>query len=205
MPHTKEEHVTYTKNELNDHPYYKEIFKILGEEPIESYLDIGANVGEFHNQVVEKIPSIKKTYLIEPDPENFIFLKNHITYSVEVETFNMAISYTIKRGTLTTSRNVGGYMLVGSTEGGGVKIKTLESLKIPVVDFVKIDVEGMEYEILEKSSYLRQVEWLDVEFHQTPEQEQNSFVVNFIRDNFETHDIFFFEEGTHGRCLLRKK
>lgn len=202
MPTSIEEHVIYTRNELNNWPYYQEMFDILSREDIKSYLDIGANTGEFRNQVVARIPSIKWSYLVEPELENFKFLSDHTANGSWWIAFRVAIGYGgPSRCSLVRSSNVGGHQ-IEKTEGD-VELKTLEDLDLPIVDLVKIDVEGMEDEIIENSTYLRSVKWIDVEFHRDP-----STVRQFLEKNLPNFDIVLYQKGEaieYGRCLLRNR
>jgi FkbM family methyltransferase len=132
MPSTREEHVTYTRNELNNYPYYVEIIEELKKHNIESYLDIGANVGEFCNILFEKLPTLKKAYLIEPEKENFRFLKAHVIPK-NISFFEIAIGYNIPTPKIIPLHdNVGGFTIINSPDNvSNVSIKTLEELKIP--------------------------------------------------------------------------
>jgi FkbM family methyltransferase len=207
MPTSIPEHVIYTQNELISLPYYNQMFDILEKENIISYLDIGANSGEFAKTVNVRIPTINKSFLIEPELENFEFLKSHAANVKNCVFYNLAIGYESNRGTLLKSSNTGGHQIDKLTDGD-IKIKTLESLNIPVVDFIKMDVEGMEYEIIKNSEFLKKAKWLDIEFHQTPEQSNNKFVKSFILENLKTFDIIVYQNdgiNDYGRCLLKNR
>ena len=207
MPTSISEHVIYTRNELISLPYYNQIFDILEKENIVSYLEIGANSGEFAKTVNERIPTISKSFLIEPESENFEFLKSHVTDIKNCVFYNLAIGYESNRGALLKSSNTGGHQIDQLTDGD-IEIKTLESLNIPVVDFIKMDVEGMEYEIIKKSEFLKKTKWLDIEFHQTPEQSNNKFVKSFILENLKTFDIIVYQNdgiNDYGRCLFKNR
>ena len=106
MPTSIEDHIKYARNELNNWPYYVDMFKILADENIESYLDIGANVGEFGNIVAEKLPTIKMSYLIEPEEDNFKFLVHHV--KARCLLFNVAIGYGSSSCSLARNSNIGG-------------------------------------------------------------------------------------------------
>lgn len=199
MPTSIEDHIKYTRNELNNWPYYVEMFRILADENIESYLDIGANVGEFRNVVVEKLPTIKVSYLVEPEENNFNFLVDHVDRRCIL--INAAIGYGSSSCSLERSSNVGGHQVVKGE--GDIELKTLEELGILPVDLVKIDVEGMEDEIIENSTYLKSVKWIDVEFHREP-----STVRAFLEENLPNFDIVLYQKGQgieYGRCLLRNR
>jgi FkbM family methyltransferase len=205
MPTTREEHISYTKHELENYQYYKNAFNYLSKKNIKTYLDLGANVGEYSNIVLNKIPTIEYVYLIEPEKENYEFLLKHVSNKVNYESFNVAIGYGIKKGFLSTNGNVGGFKLNG--EGGvEVAVTTFEDMNIPVVDLLKMDVEGFEYNIIENSTYLKKVKYLDIEFHQTPKQVGEGFIPSYLKENMRTHEIIVFDENPsnkYGRCVLK--
>jgi len=200
MPSTREEHVKYTRNELNNYPYYVEIIEELKKHNIESYLDIGANTGEFCNILFEKLPTLKKAYLIEPEKENFRFLKAHVIPK-NISFFEIAIGYNMPTPKIIPLHdNVGGFSTINSPDNvSNVSIKTLEELKIPKVDLVKIDIEGGEYNLIENSTYLQNIKWLDIEFHDY----HNIPTKKYIEKHFPDHTIEIIE-SLEGRCLLKK-
>jgi beta-1,4-mannosyl-glycoprotein beta-1,4-N-acetylglucosaminyltransferase len=191
MPKTREEHVICTREELNNYEYYKNIIEILKLEKISSYIDIGANVGEFCNVIFDKIPTLNAAYLIESEIENMNFTKsnirnNNIKYE-NINFYNVAIVYNIEAYDRESGYNI------------EVKISTLEDLNIPIVDFVKIDVDGGEYNIIPNSKFLQKVKWIDIEFHDY----DNIPVKEYVKKYFPNHKIVEIEK-TEGRCLLRR-
>jgi FkbM family methyltransferase len=178
------------------------MFSILEKEDIKCYLDIGANTGEFRNNVVKKIPTIKKSFLIEPEEVNYNFLVNHVDEKSSCVFFKIAIGYNSNlKCSILKSSNVGGHQIQKDDPNGQIELKTLEDLNIPVADLVKIDVEGMEYEIIINSKYLKMVKWMDVEFHQDPKD-----VREILDTNLPNFEIVLYQNGEgieYGRCLLR--
>jgi FkbM family methyltransferase len=201
MPATREEHVVYTRNELNNYQYYIDVINELKKHTIKSYLDIGANVGELCNYLFEVLPSLKTAHLIEPENDNFNFMVSNIKEK-DIKTYHFAIGYGYKNAKLENhwSGNVGGFLLTESNSGiSNVTIKTLEELSLPIVDLVKIDVEGAEYNIIENSKYLQEVEWIEIEFHDY----HNKPLVPYVTKYFPNHTIIIVED-IGGRCLLKK-
>lgn len=200
MPSTREEHVSYTRNELNNYPYYIAIIEELKKHNIKSYLDIGANTGEFCNVLFEKFPTLKRAYLIEPEKENFEFLKNHLVPK-NVSLFEIAVGYNIMSPQIIPlHNNVGGFSIIESPDNvSNISVKTLEELKIPKVDLVKIDIEGGEYNLIENSTYLQNIKWLDIEFHDY----HNIPTKEYVEKYFPNHTIEIIE-SLEGRCLLKK-
>ena len=70
--------INHTRKELAEEPYYLAILNVLKQNTITSYVDIGANIGEFSNILFEQIPTLKDAYLIEPEEKNYNFLQNNI-------------------------------------------------------------------------------------------------------------------------------
>lgn len=201
MPTTREEHIAYTRRELETYHYYINVIETLKNNKIETYLDIGANIGEFCNVLFEKIPTLKKAYLIEPEQNNFEFLKNHVKLK-DIVFLNLAIGYNLDCGKINFyDGNVGGFRLLHdkNQEGIEVQVKTLEDIDLPIVDFVKIDIEGGEYNIIPNSSYLQKIKWIEIEFHDYP----NIPTRGYISSQFKNHKIVCIE-SLEGRCLLEK-
>lgn len=209
MPVTREEHVQYTREELTGYEYYIKVMEILKNENIKSYLDIGANVGELCNFLFEKLPTLNNAILIEPETDNFLFMKKHVT-NKNITHHNLAIGYGFKNGVIISNGNVGGFIVSENIQGDlvGISVKTLEELDLPIVDLVKIDVEGGEYSIIENSSYLQKVKLLEIEFHATLSELQNNYTVNFVKSFLPNHEIIVHDtnnKNPYGRMLLKLK
>jgi len=205
MPANRTDHVVYTRNEWETEPYFLKVLEILQSENILSYLDLGANVGEVCNVLFEKIPTLESAYLVEPQAENFEFLMNHvISENRKIKSYPVGILYGKTAGELFIDpdwQNPGSFALTDYRDnfqpaGETVELTTLENLKIPHVDFVKIDVEGSEYNIVENSSYLTGCKYIDIEFHT-----HSIPSVKFCQKNLPTHSIVLSEGG---HILLRK-
>ena len=123
MPTTREEHIMYTRNELNNSKYYIDVLNVLKEDNITTFIDIGANVGEFSNIITSKIPTLKKGYLFEPELCNFDFMVKNINH--EFKCYNFAIGYGFKNPILNHSTNVGGFHITESiAENISILVKT---------------------------------------------------------------------------------
>lgn len=214
MPVTREDHITYTREEFlgDKYSYYIKLREFLKRNNnIKSYLDLGANVGETWNIIKSLVPSIEKAYLVEAHPNNYTFMLSNIQYSAICECFNVAIDYSGKEYLFLQDDpygNIGGYLLRDNSNGTRVACRTLEALNIPPVDFVKIDVEGCEYDILKNSSYIKDCKYLEIEFH-GPERSLNfRNPKTFIEYNFKNYKLLLTDLGPPGidyyRVLLEK-
>lgn len=199
---TIEGHINHTRKEVTEDPYFIALLSYLKQKRISSYVDIGANVGEFSNILFESLPTLKDAYLIEPEERNFNFLKSHIKN--ESKLYKVAIGYNFNSGVLVEdTNNAGGHRLaeIFYTDSNffKVEVKTLEELELPVVDFVKIDIEGGEFNVIENSTYLQQVRFLDVEFH-------GSIDIEYVKKHFSTYQILLYSYICNTvRCFLEKR
>ncbi len=146
-------------------------------------IDIGANQGFFSLYAASKGATV---YAFEPCSENFEVLKwNVATNSLEdrVMLFNTAVAGTTGRVPLFVGLDASGGILSGSVsmcnaDRGGKAVKmypvvstTLDSLfhehHIEKCDFLKIDCEGAEYEILRATSpsVFRRIARISMECH----------------------------------------
>lgn len=110
-------------------------------------IDAGACVG-FHTRILETI--FNQVYAFEPDERNFECLEMNVNPALMTSIHRIALSNQssimgYKRGT----NNCGATRLSPEGNDGEVKVITLDSLGFTTVDFIKIDVEGMEKQVLE--------------------------------------------------------
>jgi FkbM family methyltransferase len=206
MPYSHEEHVTYTNKEYRDYSYYQSLFNILKNKNIQSYIDIGANVGEVCNIYFDTLPTLKKAYLFEVEVSAFNFLNNNIKYPEKVQSYNLAIYYGSDPPKLFKNFNTGGGVVATAinnnqfTEFDTIKnYSTLEQLNLPLVDLIKMDIEGGEYDIIKYSKFLHSVKYLEIEFHY-----DNLNIEEYIANSFPNHNIILAED-IKGRFLFESK
>ena len=119
-------------------------------------LDIGANIGSF---TVFLSGIAKHVYAFEPEPNNFKQLQENTKHLDNVEIFDIALSHKLGYETLyTCPTNTGMHRMYKSKwcEGGEqikVPVSTIDITFIlnhftPTINFVKIDVEGFEYNVI---------------------------------------------------------
>lgn len=111
--------------------------------PTSWFVDVGANIGV---HTVGVSPYVQRVIAIEPDLDNFdVLVKNCSGCGCgNVTTTRLALGNQF--GETSTQFDYGKTALV---PGSDVKTARLDMLGLPQVDFVKIDVEGMEIEVLE--------------------------------------------------------
>jgi FkbM family methyltransferase len=162
-------------------------------------LDIGANIGN-HSLFMATQANCKKIISFEPLPEIFSVLQKNIAenHLDNIEPLNYAVGK--ERGfaeiAKTIENNCGATSLKLSEKRTDIELIALDDFfsNIPKIDFVKIDVEGFEVEVLKGmkktiSKYKPKI-WLEVQ--KTTFLEVNEILENFgykILDYDETRDF----------------
>ncbi len=118
-------------------------------------LDIGANIGT-HTVILSEL--FKNVYAFEPQKEVFELLKLNLKENncTNVIPYNFGLGEKEKKANLgfidkNKSNNFGGVAIVekeGDIKGESIDIKTIDSLELKDIGFIKIDVEGYEYNAL---------------------------------------------------------
>jgi len=107
-------------------------------------IDIGAHIGTFAIPIAN---DVKEVIAFEPSPEAFALLSRNVEENgVLAKLVNKALGSTRGRGTLLTrnASNAGANTLVA---GGTIPVATLDD-EVAHADFIKMDVEGMELDVL---------------------------------------------------------
>lgn len=120
-----------------------EVIKTL-VSPESWFIDIGANIG---THTVGLSPYVERVLAFEPDKENFDMLGKNVAglcaLKNNVTVTNMAIGDQFKE--VSTQFNYGKTKVI---DGNAVKMAPIDMLGLPKINFVKIDVEGMELQVL---------------------------------------------------------
>ena len=117
-------------------------------------LDIGANIGN-HSVYWAVKSNTKRVYSFEPVQDTFKILKKNVEINDlnnKIKIFNIGLSNRKINGSVSfyDRRNIGGTP-VKQNPNGNLSLDKLDNIKIKenAVDFVKIDVEGHELEVLQ--------------------------------------------------------
>lgn len=114
-------------------------------------LDIGANIGVW---TVSLARQNRRVHCFEPFFPSYLALCGNIFLNkVEnnVIVYNYALTDTIDKKLYISKiddNNIGGIKLIEHGQGAKINLKTIDSLKLERLDFIKIDVEGHEYNAL---------------------------------------------------------
>jgi len=172
-----------------DHVPIIEIFlnEEYGSVPDRSVvLDLGANIGVFTVYAVTSGPEVR-VYAYEPWPEFGVLLLDNVRLNRKDEAvcfFDRAVAS--ESGIRTLDLGGGSTFFfptfIGASElrSGSVQARTItleeiiDSNQLSQVDFLKMDCEGAEYEILysTRSSYLQRIRQIRMEYHNIDEGER---------------------------------
>jgi FkbM family methyltransferase len=121
-----------------------------------TFVDVGANIGKYTIKIARQLKDKGKAIAIEPEPSNFQVLKKNIVLNnlKNVNAFNLACSsHAGKSAFYLNDSGTGSHSLIKKTNKNiSVNLckldSLLSSLKIKKVDFIKIDVEGAELDVI---------------------------------------------------------
>ncbi len=158
-------------------------------------LDIGAHIGIF-SVFASKFADDGKIYSFEPTPENFKILKENLEFNKikNIVLINKAVSSkNEKREIILCDANTGGHSFfkIGNDYSKKIKIQTIsldkfvKENKIYQIDFLKMDCEGAEYEILFSCSkeVLRMIKKISMEYHNLNDYYNGFNLKNFLEKN----------------------
>lgn len=151
--------------DLSDYMQWLLYFGILAEPRETLYdlvagemtvIDAGANIGETSLEFSRRVGETGKVIAFEPDPQTFARLKKHLDVNrcTNVIAINEGVGKTEGESLLKEGKNNSGGNRIAVNGSGGKKIRlttidrTVEKLQLQNVDFIKIDVEGFEMQVL---------------------------------------------------------
>jgi len=204
MPSSLNEHVSETDNEWSSINYFKNVVDFLKTKNIKNVLDVGGCTGQVSVVLIHSIPTIEKVTILEPVLENYEFICERAKEAdtAKIEVINKALFYGeeyIQLG--QCDNNVGGWSFKHQNNKTD-KVKTATLEEFSDIDFAKIDIEGAESNVIPNSSYIHEIPYLEIEFH----DELYVSWSDFIKENLPSHVVKF--EGSPDRpqnvFLVRK-
>lgn len=159
-----------------------------------TFIDIGANIGNhslfFRNK-------FKKIYSFEPHPKIYNMLKFNTEDYKNIEIFPFGISNIIQEldFTLKKSNNISGTNFKEINHNNGKKVyfkKFDDLLNLNSIDFVKIDVEGNEFDVLQsmRKNLINNNALISLEFN--PENfSLDNDIIKFLKDVGYCNFYFF--------------
>lgn len=156
-------------------------------------VDIGAHIGIF-SIFASRLASEGQVYAFEPAPENFSRLKEHLNVN---SVKNIVLANEAVMGSsgvqqiFLAGANTGGnsvFKCVGSVGYVKVKAITLNEIfvrhKLEHIDFLKIDCEGAEYDLLYNAPdvVFRKIGKISMEYHNFDGDKTGSVLKNFLEE-----------------------
>lgn len=150
-----------------------------------TFLDVGANIGN-HALMFNYFRPEANIICFEPHYLNYQVLTHNTNKFQKIDTFNVAVNETV--GLTRVSRkpleknNMGNIVL--DAQGDGVVQVTIDSLQIPDVSFIKVDVEGLENAVLKGAELtikeFQPLVWLeDMDYQTNPTSTLHQFILTY--------------------------
>ena len=181
--------------------------RILSEGSV--VIDVGANIG-YYTRIASNLVGAKgQVFAFEPSPNALSVLRQNTNDLSNVRIFPVALSDSEGEARFFVRKNGGTSSLEAdsSSQEVIVKITTLDSLLIDVqeVEFIKIDVEGFEPEVLRGAESLikrhRPIIYLEYFEHYA---EKRGYAATLFDDFFATlnYEIHWIDEKAEGAAKL---
>ena len=161
--------------------------------------DIGANIGEYTLAVLRNVPEVQ-VYSFEPNPNTYISLKKSLEGFSSVHLFEFGLGSHDYTGYISESTENDPSSSIGnhaSSATAAVQVRHLmgvvAELKISRIDFMKIDAEGMDYEILLNAKPLIPTIQV-IQFEISPKSITRCSLKMFFDLLRDTHRIYIFTE-----------
>jgi len=178
---------------IDKYMHQKRILRYLkiNNNNIKTFFDVGAHNGTY-TDLIRKNFNVKKIFMFEPQNNIYKFIKKKYTKDRRIKIFNFVVSNTVKKqklninlhdltSSLTKLNKNNSYLnykaklFSSDLENIVDKVYEVKSLKlskilkkknITRVDFLKIDTEGHELQVLQGiGSHIKKVRYILIEFH----------------------------------------
>jgi FkbM family methyltransferase len=165
--------------------YVNDIYKINFSKPNPFIIDCGANIGFSIIKFKMQYPNCS-ILAFEPDEKNFDLLKENTKQFSDIQLENKAVWNIDTTLNFNMSGTQGSAFDTTNTETKAVTAVRLKKYLEQPVDFLKIDIEGAEYEVLmDCREELKNVDKLFVEYHGVFEQQYKFYDLIDILKNLE--------------------
>jgi FkbM family methyltransferase len=186
----------------------------------DTVVDIGAHIGRYTITSSKQVGNTGKVVAIEADPDNFQLLKRNITLNklTNVVPLNYAVfseRTKIKLYEQSASAKYNSIMLTRAAKTKNyveVNADTLDSILklngVNRVNWIKIDVEGAEFEVLKGSTKILSGENISllIEIHNIEDPRHYDNVVDLLKhDNYEITFEQRYEGSGESHVIFRKK
>jgi FkbM family methyltransferase len=151
-------------------------------------IDCGANIG-MSVMYFKSLYPVANIIAYEPDETNFDLLQKNVTANSlqSIDLHREAVW--IKNGTILFDANESEASRISENKKDAREVTCIrladELEKHPLIDFLKIDIEGAEYEVMKDCApFLNRVQNMFLEYHgKTDETEKLDVILRIMRDN----------------------
>lgn len=195
---------------LNREIFGQEIYKFNTKKENPTIIDCGANIGMSLIYFKKLYPNAK-IIAFEPDKKIFDYLKYNVN-SFAFKDINLINKGLWEEETILKFYSEGadgGRLAKGTDKKKLIEIETVKLspyLKNTEVDFLKIDIEGAETEVLlECQNELKNVKNIFIEYHSFTKQTQTlSTILNILeKNNFRYYIEHIGVRSTHPFCSIK--
>jgi FkbM family methyltransferase len=186
----------------------------------DTVIDIGAHIGRYTITSSKQVGNTGKVVAIEADPDNFQLLKRNIALNnlTNVLPLNYAVFSTRTRMKLyeqSASAKYNSLMLARAAKTKNyveVNADTLDSIlklnEVNQVNWIKIDVEGAEFEVLKGSTKTLSTENVSllIEIHNIADPRHYDNILDFLK--YHNYEITFeqrYDGSGESHVIFRKK
>jgi FkbM family methyltransferase len=186
----------------------------------DTVIDIGAHIGRYTITSSKQVGNTGNVVAIEADPDNFQLLKRNIALNnlTNVLPLNYAVFSTRTRMKLyeqSASAKYNSLMLARAAKTKNyveVNADTLDSIlklnEVNQVNWIKIDVEGAEFEVLKGSTKTLSRENISllIEIHNIDDPSHYDNIVDFLK--YHNYEITFeqhYEGSSESHVIFQKK
>jgi FkbM family methyltransferase len=186
----------------------------------DTVIDIGAHIGRYTITSSKQVGNTGKVVAIEADPDNFQLLKRNIVLNnlTNVLPLNYAVFSTRTRMKLyeqSASAKYNSLMLARAAKTKNyveVNADTLDSIlklnEVNQVNWIKIDVEGAEFEVLKGSTKTLSTENVSllIEIHNIADPRHYDNILDFLK--YHNYEITFeqrYDGSGESHVIFRKK
>ena len=176
----------------------KKVQKYFSNTP--TVIDVGASIGDWSKFMLQELNSQEfKLFMIEPLKDSFDFLGNKFSMNNRVKLRHLGFSNNNERSTIFFNQEKEGSASMfkkSSNFSEEISLTTLDDFieyeKISEIDFLKMDVQGFEFKILQGAKILLQedkIKFIQFEFDE-PNIEARVFFKDFWNLLSPKYDIY---------------
>ncbi len=167
-----------------------QLIRRFAHRKLKIIVDIGAGFGDF-SIMAAKIHKEAIVYAFEPNPKLYKLLINNIKRSglLNIKTYPYAVGRD-KELFLNTGTEYTQSSMYNSDSTKKIRVKSVTFDSISPgnsIDFLKMDCEGGEYEIIKSLSLyqIQRIKYLSMEYHNLYIPRVDEFVINRLRSHFK--------------------